>query len=173
MAELLLGVAVFQQSSKPKWHLRRETLNVRAVTALHLLCLERTKERSENRAVSGRDCLGPVLIVQVNLKIRVKMRGLSQVERRSSTMTVFGKTVSWGDSVGISSMRLMVAHTGLEPVISALRGQRVNQLHQCAVESERDYKCLLVALANLPSNSTFRCRTLRTVSGLPARLWKQ
>ena len=27
----------------------------------------------------------------------------------------------------------MVAHTGLEPVISALRGQRVNQLHQCAV----------------------------------------
>ena len=28
---------------------------------------------------------------------------------------------------------LMVAHTGLEPVISALRGQRVNQLHQCAV----------------------------------------
>jgi hypothetical protein len=29
---------------------------------------------------------------------------------------------------------LMVAHTGLEPVISALRGQRVNQLHQCAVK---------------------------------------
>lgn len=28
---------------------------------------------------------------------------------------------------------LLVAHTGLEPVISALRGQRVNQLHQCAV----------------------------------------
>ncbi len=27
----------------------------------------------------------------------------------------------------------MVAHTGLEPVISALRGQRVNQLHQCAL----------------------------------------
>lgn len=27
---------------------------------------------------------------------------------------------------------LLVAHTGLEPVISALRGQRVNQLHQCA-----------------------------------------
>ena len=26
----------------------------------------------------------------------------------------------------------VVAHTGLEPVISALRGQRVNQLHQCA-----------------------------------------
>jgi hypothetical protein len=26
----------------------------------------------------------------------------------------------------------LVAHTGLEPVISALRGQRVNQLHQCA-----------------------------------------
>ena len=27
----------------------------------------------------------------------------------------------------------MVAHTGLEPVISALRGQRVSRLHQCAV----------------------------------------
>jgi hypothetical protein len=27
---------------------------------------------------------------------------------------------------------ILVAHTGLEPVISALRGQRVNQLHQCA-----------------------------------------
>ena len=27
----------------------------------------------------------------------------------------------------------LVAHTGLEPVISALRGQRVNQLHQCAI----------------------------------------
>src|SRR5437899_4748334 len=29
---------------------------------------------------------------------------------------------------------LLAAHTGLEPVISALRGQRVNQLHQCAAE---------------------------------------
>lgn len=29
-------------------------------------------------------------------------------------------------------VRKVVAHTGLEPVISALRGQRVNQLHQCA-----------------------------------------
>jgi hypothetical protein len=29
--------------------------------------------------------------------------------------------------------KVLVAHTGLEPVISALRGQRVNQLHQCAV----------------------------------------
>jgi hypothetical protein len=28
----------------------------------------------------------------------------------------------------------VAAHTGLEPVISALRGQRVNQLHQCAAE---------------------------------------
>ena len=31
---------------------------------------------------------------------------------------------------------LLAAHTGLEPVISALRGQRVNQLHQCAVRSD-------------------------------------
>ena len=28
----------------------------------------------------------------------------------------------------------LAAHTGLEPVISALRGQRVNRLHQCAAE---------------------------------------
>ena len=34
--------------------------------------------------------------------------------------------------VGCNLMKEMVAHTGLEPVISALRGQRVNQLHQCA-----------------------------------------
>ena len=34
----------------------------------------------------------------------------------------------------------VVAHTGLEPVISALRGQRVNQLHQCAAgKLECDY----------------------------------
>jgi hypothetical protein len=33
----------------------------------------------------------------------------------------------------------MVAHTGLEPVISALRGQRVNQLHQCAA-ADSDYR---------------------------------
>src|SRR5690349_18773170 len=38
----------------------------------------------------------------------------------------------------------MVAHTGLEPVISALRGQRVNQLHQCAVPT-MDYR---FAIAN-------------------------
>ena len=27
----------------------------------------------------------------------------------------------------------LVAHTGLEPVVSALRGQRVSRLHQCAL----------------------------------------
>jgi hypothetical protein len=27
---------------------------------------------------------------------------------------------------------IVVAHTGLEPVVSALRGQRVSRLHQCA-----------------------------------------
>ena len=30
---------------------------------------------------------------------------------------------------------IVVAHTGLEPVISALRGQRVSRLHQCASRS--------------------------------------
>jgi hypothetical protein len=42
----------------------------------------------------------------------------------------------------------MVAHTGLEPVISALRGQRVNQLHQCAL-LEIDYRYRSVAFASL------------------------
>ena len=30
------------------------------------------------------------------------------------------------------SLKGLVAHTGLEPVVSALRGQRVSRLHQCA-----------------------------------------
>ena len=38
-----------------------------------------------------------------------------------------------GDAAAFSDNKSsLVAHTGLEPVISALRGQRVNQLHQCA-----------------------------------------
>src|SRR5260370_42523351 len=37
----------------------------------------------------------------------------------------------------------MVAHTGLEPVISALRGQRVNQLHQCAASRMKKPLALL------------------------------
>jgi hypothetical protein len=35
---------------------------------------------------------------------------------------------------------IVVAHTGLEPVVSALRGQRVSRLHQCAV-SVWNYRC--------------------------------
>ena len=42
----------------------------------------------------------------------------------------------------------MVAHTGLEPVISALRGQRVNQLHQCAAIDFRDYRGRLSGVAS-------------------------
>ena len=35
--------------------------------------------------------------------------------------------------VNSSDLRdIVVAHTGLEPVVSALRGQRVSRLHQCA-----------------------------------------
>ena len=37
-------------------------------------------------------------------------------------------------------INIVAAHTGLEPVISALRGQRVNRLHQCAAEVW-DYRC--------------------------------
>lgn len=39
-----------------------------------------------------------------------------------------------------SCWKEMVAHTGLEPVISALRGQRVNQLHQCAPIEKPNYR---------------------------------
>jgi hypothetical protein len=46
------------------------------------------------------------------------------------------------------SWKELVAHTGLEPVISALRGQRVNQLHQCAVV-EIDYRYRAIAFASL------------------------
>ena len=35
----------------------------------------------------------------------------------------------------LATSQIVAAHTGLEPVISALRGQRVNQLHQCAAEA--------------------------------------
>jgi hypothetical protein len=34
---------------------------------------------------------------------------------------------------GVKLLKEVVAHTGLEPVVSALRGQRVSRLHQCAV----------------------------------------
>lgn len=42
---------------------------------------------------------------------------------------------------------ILVAHTGLEPVVSALRGQRVSRLHQCASE-DWDYRCTAAALAS-------------------------
>lgn len=43
--------------------------------------------------------------------------------------------------------RKLAAHTGLEPVISALRGQRVNRLHQCAA-ADWNYRCAAVAEAS-------------------------
>jgi hypothetical protein len=46
----------------------------------------------------------------------------------------------------------MVAHTGLEPVISALRGQRVNQLHQCAA-ADSDYRGAARVFASLTISS--------------------
>jgi hypothetical protein len=45
-------------------------------------------------------------------------------------------------------VNIVAAHTGLEPVISALRGQRVNQLHQCAAEVW-DYRCGWALIASL------------------------
>ncbi len=42
---------------------------------------------------------------------------------------------------------IVAAHTGLEPVISALRGQRVNRLHQCAA-ADWNYRCAAVAEAS-------------------------
>src|SRR5262245_35509751 len=44
-----------------------------------------------------------------------------------------GKTKAAGVVLATFAISL-AAHTGLEPVISALRGQRVNRLHQCAAE---------------------------------------
>ena len=46
-----------------------------------------------------------------------------------------------------TSFSIVVAHTGLEPVISALRGQRVSRLHQCAVV-EWNYRCPNSAVAS-------------------------
>ena len=45
---------------------------------------------------------------------------------------------------------IVAAHTGLEPVISALRGQRVNRLHQCAAV-DWNYRCAAIAEASLES----------------------
>src|SRR5947207_4208021 len=39
-------------------------------------------------------------------------------------------------TTSVTYRKELVAHTGLEPVISALRGQRVNQLHQCAASGD-------------------------------------
>ncbi len=41
----------------------------------------------------------------------------------------------------------VVAHTGLEPVVSALRGQRVSRLHQCAA-ADWDYSCAVRGFAS-------------------------
>lgn len=43
--------------------------------------------------------------------------------------------------------RKLAAHTGLEPVISALRGQRVNRLHQCAAE-DSNYRGAVARIAS-------------------------
>ena len=44
---------------------------------------------------------------------------------------------------------IVVAHTGLEPVVSALRGQRVSRLHQCAVV-DSNYRCAVTGFASSP-----------------------
>jgi hypothetical protein len=47
----------------------------------------------------------------------------------------------------VSDLRhIVVAHTGLEPVVSALRGQRVSRLHQCA--AILDYRWAVALLAS-------------------------
>ena len=51
--------------------------------------------------------------------------------------------------VNSSDLRdIVVAHTGLEPVVSALRGQRVSRLHQCAVV-DSNYRCATTRSASL------------------------
>src|SRR5258705_864128 len=54
--------------------------------------------------------------------------------------------------------RKVVAHTGLEPVISALRGQRVNQLHQCAAPG-------IIGAGVARSQVRGICRSLATCHG--------
>ena len=69
----------------------------------------------------------------------------------------------------------MVAHTGLEPVISALRGQRVNQLHQCAAVRLWDYRGRTILVASCLSfgylRKTQECAQLiRELIALPGLL---
>ena len=61
---------------------------------------------------------------------------MTYAERQSLDLTVLSvsaelRTTKNLDSIGHKT-RMVVAHTGLEPVVSALRGQRVSRLHQCA-----------------------------------------
>jgi hypothetical protein len=59
----------------------------------------------------------------------------------------------------------VVAHTGLEPVISALRGQRVNQLHQCAACWSLDYREPPVGFASwIKNHSAIAFRAFSAVS---------
>ena len=55
-------------------------------------------------------------------------------------------------------VNIVAAHTGLEPVISALRGQRVNRLHQCAAEVW-DYRCPGARIASFGRGSVPICYT--------------
>src|SRR5213595_2201557 len=54
-------------------------------------------------------------------------------------------------TTSVTYRKELAAHTGLEPVISALRGQRVNQLHQCAAIGLWDYRGPVDRRASLPS----------------------
>ena len=53
-------------------------------------------------------------------------------------------------------VNIVAAHTGLEPVISALRGQRVNRLHQCAAEVW-DYRSPMALIASYGRGSVLVC----------------
>lgn len=49
-----------------------------------------------------------------------------------------------------------IAHTGLEPVVSALRGLRVNRLHQCALAKAICYDSVSGLSRLLSANVTTR-----------------
>ena len=70
------------------------------------------------------------------------------MSRQSQCASYSGSPVGRREWSGVTSSRELVAHTRLELVISALRGRRVNQLHQCASNRIRNYRITRPSLAS-------------------------
>ena len=59
---------------------------------------------------------------------------------KDSHATVYEGKEKAAGVIQATFVNIVVAHTGLEPVVSALRGQRVSRLHQCAL-ADWNYRC--------------------------------